>query len=159
MKNWLVATYKINKLKILEENLKNQKFKYYIPKIRTIKLNSLPKDEPLFPGYIFIFCTSDKYLKLKYTIGIKDVISYDHYVPVLNDDEICKLKELEQLSYIHPILEKIFIGQEISLIKGPLRNSIATIASMPKDRRIKIFINLLGNRRSLLVPLNTISIS
>jgi len=66
---------------------------------------------------------------------------------------------LEQLSFKHPILKKIFIGQEISLIKGPLRKSIATIVSMPKDRRIKIFINLLGNRRSLLVPLDTISIS
>ena len=33
MKNWIVATYKTNELKRLEQHLSNQKFDYYLPKI------------------------------------------------------------------------------------------------------------------------------
>jgi hypothetical protein len=42
-KNWLVATYKTKEVKILESNLLNQKFDYYLPKITTRRLIQIPK--------------------------------------------------------------------------------------------------------------------
>ena len=72
---------------------------------------------------------------MKYTTGIKDIISFNNIFPALDANEIYKLKELEQSSNEYPILEKIFIGQEASIIKGLLRKSIVTIASMPKEKK------------------------
>ena len=60
MKVWMVATYKINELKRLQENLHNQNFDYYNPKIITKKQNLSAKEESLFPGYIY----SSKFRKL-----------------------------------------------------------------------------------------------
>ena len=50
MKVWMVATYKINELKRLQENLHNQNFDYYNPKIIAKKRNLSAKEESLFPG-------------------------------------------------------------------------------------------------------------
>ena len=61
MKYWLVATYKINEIKSVESNLINQSFEYYLPKMVTKKHNSNPKEEVMFPGYIFIKTDIDKY--------------------------------------------------------------------------------------------------
>ena len=69
MKVWMIATYKINELKRLKENLQNQELKYYHPKIVTKKYNSTSKEEPLFPGYIFIYSGIENYSKIKFTRG------------------------------------------------------------------------------------------
>tara|TARA_B110000259_G_C13931858_1_gene369226 strand:+ start:62 stop:283 length:222 start_codon:yes stop_codon:yes gene_type:complete len=66
MKVWIVATYKINELKRLQENLQNQDSEYYHPKIKTINQNLLVKEELLFPGYILINTSLENYTKLKY---------------------------------------------------------------------------------------------
>ena len=66
MKVWMVATYKKNEIKRLQENLHNQDFDYYNPIIQTKLQNSPVKEEPLFPGYIFINARIENYQKIKY---------------------------------------------------------------------------------------------
>ena len=73
-KNWIVATYKIKEVRKVKNNLSNQEFKYYLPKITTKKINSKPKEEVLFPGYIFVNTNFENYSALKYTTGIKNII-------------------------------------------------------------------------------------
>ena len=75
-KNWLVATYKINEVRRVESNLLNQKFDYCLPKITIKKINSNPKVEVLFPGYIFVNTSFENYSALKYTMGIKNIIKF-----------------------------------------------------------------------------------
>lgn len=69
MTHWIVATYKTKEVKRLEDNLSNQKFDYYLPKITTKKLNSKPKEEVLFPGYILVNTSLKNYSSCLINIG------------------------------------------------------------------------------------------
>ena len=159
MKVWMVATYKINELNRLKENLSNQNFQYYHPKIKTKKNNSSPKEEPLFPGYVFIHSSLDKYTKIKYTKGISKVIRFNNNVAILEDEEINQLRILEKESITKPIVQKVFVGQEAVMSDGPFKGSMITIASLPEKERVNIFIDILGSKRKASAPLNEINLS
>lgn len=159
MKVWMVATYKINEFNRLKENLSNQNFQYYHPKIKTKKNDSSVKEEALFPGYIFIHASLDKYTKIKYTKGISKVIQFNNNVAILGDEEINQLRVLEKESLTKPIVQKVFVGQEAVMSDGPFKGSIITIASLPEKERVNIFIDILGSKRKASAPLNEINLS
>lgn len=154
----MVATYKINELKRLQENLHNQNFDYYNPKIITKKQNLSAKEEPLFPGYIFIRANLENFQKIKYTKGIKKVLSYNNNVAVLENDEIEELKRIEESSFTTPIIQKIYVGQEGTMSDGPFKGSLITIASLPKKNRVNIFVHILGTKRKVVTSINEISL-
>tara|TARA_Y100000748_G_scaffold186548_1_gene156184 strand:- start:182 stop:658 length:477 start_codon:yes stop_codon:yes gene_type:complete len=158
MKVWMVATYKINELKRLQENLHNQNFDYYNPKIITKKQNLSAKEESLFPGYIFIQANLENYQKIKYTKGIKKVLSFNNNVAVLENDEIEELKRIEESSFTTPIIQKMHVGQEGTMSDGPFKGSLITIASLPKKNRVNIFVHILGTKRKVVTSINEISL-
>lgn len=158
MKVWMVATYKINELKRLQDNLKNQAFEYYNPKIKVRNLNLSPKEEPLFPGYIFINANPEYYQKIKYTKGITEVIRFNKSIAILHNNEINELKKIEDHSFAEPFIQKIFVGQEATMSKGPFKGSLITIASLPKNDRVNIFLHILGTKRKIMTPLKEINI-
>ena len=158
MKVWMVATYKINQLKRLQENLKNQGFEFYNPKINISKHNSSPKEEFLFPGYIFIYAKLENYSKINFTKGISLVVRFSNNIAVLDVDEINQLKKIEYESYTKPIIQKVFVGQEGKMSDGPLKGSLVTIASLPKKERVNIFIHILGTKRKVSASLSEINI-
>ena len=158
MKVWMIATYKTNELKRLKENLQNQEIEYYHPKINTRKYNSKPKEEPLFPGYIFIYSIIENYSKIKYTRGISKVIRFNNNISTLDDDEIIELKKIESESYSQPIVQQIYVGQEATMSEGPLKGSFITIASLPHKDRVNIFIHILGKKRKVTTSLDEIKL-
>ena len=158
MKVWMVATYKTNELKRLKANLQNQEIEYYHPKINTKKYNLTPKEEPLFPGYIFIYSSIENYSKIKYTRGISKVIRFNNHIATLEDDEIFEIKKIESESFSEPIIQKIFVGQEAKMSEGPLKGSFITIASLPNKDRVNIFIHILGKKRKVTASLNEIKL-
>tara|TARA_B100000963_G_C22445253_1_gene588523 strand:+ start:64 stop:540 length:477 start_codon:yes stop_codon:yes gene_type:complete len=158
MKVWMIATYKTNELKRLKENLQNQEIEYYHPKIKTKKYNLTPKEEPLFPGYIFIYSIIENYSKIKYTRGISKVIRFDNNIATLDDDEIIELKKIESDSYSQPIVQQIYVGQEATMSEGPLKGSFITIASLPNKDRVNIFIHILGKKRKVTASLDEIKL-
>ena len=154
----MIATYKTNELKRLKENLQNQEIEYYHPKIKTKKYNLTPKEEPLFPGYIFIYSIIENYSKIKYTRGISKVIRFDNNIATLDDDEIIELKKIESDSYSQPIVQQIYVGQEATMSEGPLKGSFITIASLPNKDRVNIFIHILGKKRKVTASLDEIKL-
>ena len=158
MKVWIVATYKNNELKRVKDNLQNQDLEYYHPKINTKKYNLTPKEEPLFPGYIFIYSCIKNYSKIKYTRGISKVIRFNNNIATLEDDEIFELKKIESESFSKPIIQKIFVGQEATMSEGPLKGSFISIASLPNKDRVNIFIHILGKKRKVTASLNEIKL-
>lgn len=158
MKVWMVATYKINELKRLQDNLKNQAFEYYNPKIKIRNLNLSPKEELLFPGYIFINANPEYYQKIKYTKGISKVIRFNDSIAILDNNEISELKKIEDDSFVEPLIQKIFVGQEATMSEGPLKGSLITIASLPKNDRVNVFVHILGTKRKIMTPLKEIII-
>jgi len=147
MKYWLVATYKINEIKRVENNLLNQNFDYYLPKIKVKKPNSNLKEEVLFPGYIFINIKLEDFSSIKYTMGIKKVLRFGNRIPHLTDNEIKSIKSIEKLSKSNPISSKIKIGQEAMVADGPFKGTLVKICSLPLKGRIEVFLTILGYLR------------
>lgn len=158
MKYWFIASYKINEIKRLEQNLINQKFKYYLPKIVTKNINTFAtKEEVLFPGYIFVNIGFKNYSKLKYTIGIKKVIKFGNSISFISDDEIKAIKSIEKTSKRDPVFSAIQIGQDAVVLKGSLKGSIVKVCSLPSKKRIDILLSILGSPRRVSIPLQNLS--
>ncbi len=147
MNNWLVASYKINELKILEKNLKNQNFEYYLPKIKITHLDSILKDEILFPGYIFVNTSLEKYSALKFTKGIKNIIKFGNNISCLSEKDIIDIKTIEEKSNINPVNKKFQLGQEVFVKEGSLKGRIVQICSLPSKDRVDILLNILGSKK------------
>ena len=152
MKNkWLIALYKINEVKRVETNLSNQKFDYYLPKITTTKINSNPKVEVLFPGYIFINTSFESYSVLKYTKGIKDILKFGDKISYLSSDDIKAMQMVEKTSKSSPVARQLKIGQDVFVKKGSLKGSIVKICSLPSKERVGILLHFLGSVRRVLI--------
>ena len=135
MKHWLVASYKINEIKTVEINLSNQKIDYYLPKLVLKKHNHNLKEEVMFPGYIFINTSIDKYSSVSYTKGIKNIIRFGENFAYISDDEMKSIATFEKLSKSNPIASNIEIGQEVDIIRGSFKGNIAKICSLPSKKK------------------------
>ena len=152
MKNWLIVSYKSNKVKIVEKNLLNQRFDYYLPKITIKKINSSKKVEVLFPGYIFVNVDIANYSALQHTRGIKNIVKFGDNIPFINEDEINAIKEVEEISELNPVRPKIKIGQNAFISNGSLKGNIVKILSLPSKERVEILLSFLGAIRRVSIP-------
>ncbi len=154
MNNWLVASYKINEIQRVETNLLNQNFDYYLPRITTKKTNSNSKNEVLFPGYIFVHTSFKNYSALKYTMGIKNIIRFGENFSYLTDEEIKKIRIIEESSKFKPITPKVRIGQEMHVARGSFKGIIVKICSLPSKERVDVLMSFLGSVRKVNIQLN-----
>ena len=152
IKNWIVATYKTNEVKRLESNLLNQEFEYYLPKITIKKINSKPKVEVLFPGYIFVNTSFKNYSALKYTKGIKNIIKFGDNIACIIDEDIRAMQMVEKTTKIDPVASQIKIGQDVLIAKGSFKGSIVKICALPCKERVQILLSFLGSMRRVTIP-------
>ena len=149
---WLIALYKSNEVKKVESNLSNQKFDFYLPKITIKKINSNPKEEVLFPGYIFVNTSFKNYSALKYTMGIKNIIKFGDNISFICDEEIIAMQMAEETSKIDPVASQIEIGQDVLISKGSLKGTIVKICSFPSKKRVGVLLSFLGSMRRVTIP-------
>ena len=150
-KNWIVATYKSNEVKRVEKNLLNQNFDFYLPKITIKKINTKPKVEVLFPGYIFVNTSFENYSALQYTMGIKNIIKFGDNISCIASEEIKAMQTAEETSKIDPIATQIQIGQDVMIAKGSLAGSIVKICSLPTKERVGVLLSFLGSMRRITI--------
>ena len=150
-KNWIVATYKPNEAKRVESNLLNQNFDFYLPKIITKKINSNPKVELLFPGYIFVNISIENYSTLKYTMGIKNIIKFGDNISYISAEEIEAMQIVEETSKINPVTSQIQLGQDVIIAKGTLAGSIVKVCSLPSKERVDVLLSFLGSVRRVTI--------
>ena len=72
--------------------------------------------------------------------------------------KIDELKRIEESSFITPIIQKMYVGQEGTMSDGPFKGSLITIASLPKKDRVNIFVHILGTKRKVVTSINEISL-
>ncbi len=150
-KQWLIASYKSNEANRVTSNLSNQNFDFYLPKITTRKINSNPKVELLFPGYIFVNTDLENYSALKYTMGIKNIIKFGDNISRISSEEIEAIQMAEETSKLNPAVQQIQIGQEVKIAKGSLTGSIVKVCSLPSKERVGVLLNFLGSLRRVTV--------
>ena len=156
-KKWIIASYKINEVQRLESNLLNQKFDYYLPKITIKKANSYPKEEVLFPGYIFVNTSLEKYSALKYTMGIKNIIKLGDNISYISNEEIKSIQMAEEESKINPVDIQIQIGKDALISRGSLMGSIVEICSMPSRERVDVLLTFFGSIRRVNIPIKDLT--
>ena len=148
MKVWLVITYKTNESKALQRNLENQNFEYYLPKILVISEKTQTKTEKmLFPGYAFVYCNLNDYSTIKYSKGVRKVLIFGSSIPSISDNQIKKIKEIEQNSQISPIEINLRVGDQVKINVGPFKDVITQIISSPCNERVGVLLNILGSSR------------
>jgi transcription antitermination factor NusG len=157
MKHWLIATYKINEAKRVETNLLNQNFEYYLPKLTTKKINSSPKEEVLFPGYIFVNIRLENYSALKYSMGIKNIIKFGENVAYMSNENIKTMEMAEQASKIDPKALQIQIGQDALISEGSFKGIMVKICSLPSKERVSVLLTFLGSRRRVTIPIKELT--
>ena len=150
-KQWLIASYKSNEANRVKSNLSNQNFDFYLPKITTRKINSNPKVELLFPGYIFVNTDLENYSALKYTMGIKNIIKFGDNISRISSEEIEAIQMAEETSKLNPAVQQIQIGQEVKIAKGSLTGSIVKVCSLPSKERVGVLLHFLGSLRRVTV--------
>jgi transcriptional antiterminator RfaH len=151
MKNWLVASYKINEVERLKYNLLNQKFDFYLPKITIKKINFKAKEQILFPGYIFVNVNFENYSALKYTIGIKNIIKFGNNISYITNKEIKIIQKTEEFSKLYPVTSQIQVGQDAFISNGSFKGSIVKICSLPSRDRVDVLLNFLGSMRRVTI--------
>ncbi|MDC1074686.1 transcription termination/antitermination NusG family protein [Gammaproteobacteria bacterium] len=151
-KKWLIALYKSNEVKRVKSNLSNQKFDFYLPKITIKKTNANPKEEVLFPGYIFVNTSLKNYSALKYTIGIKNIIKFGNNISCISDEEIKSMQMIQEKSKIDPVALQMQVGQDALISNGSLKGSIVKICSLPSKERVGVLLTFLGSIRRVTIP-------
>ena len=150
-KKWLVASYRSNEVNRLERNLLNQNFYYYLPKVTTKKINSKPKEEILFPGYIFVNTNFENYSALKYTMGIINIIKFGDNISCISDEAIEAMKTVEETSKIDPVASQLQIGQDVMIANGSLAGSIVKVCSLSSKQRVSVLLSFLGSLRRVTI--------
>ncbi len=121
--SWIVVTLKPNQSKRAEENLLNQGFTTFFPKI-TYPANEKLVTKDLFPGYGFIqFTEYEKLLSINSTKGVSRVMSINDSIPQIADSVIENIrKQLSNLNFKF-ILQRPFKKNDQVLIKLKILNN------------------------------------
>lgn len=141
--SWLVIKYNLLNESRLINNLKNQGFVYYIPKI-FVKKNSQIKSLNLFPGYGFVQYEEKKVHSLKYTKGLKYVLKSGSEYSFLDNGYIQEIRVAQLSSADLPVSLKPKLNSDAIIIEGPLKGRVIKVIGFKSEDRIKYMYDLLG---------------
>ena len=121
--SWIVVTLKPNQSNKAEENLVNQGFETFFPKI-TYSTNKKSVTKDLFSGYGFVHFTKyEKLLSINSTKGVSRVMRINDSIPQLSDAVIENIKK--QLSNLNSQLaiQRPFKKNDKVMLKLKILNS------------------------------------
>ena len=147
-KSWVVIKYNLSNEIRLIDNLHNQNFIYYFPKIN-IKKNSQSILLNLFPGYAFVQYEENKIHTLNYTKGLNYVLKFGLEYSVLDNHYIDDIKEVQESSMKLPISIKPKLNSDAIIKVGPLKGRVIKIIGFKAKDRITVMYNLLGRNLAL----------
>jgi len=145
--SWIVVTLKPNQSKRAEENLLNQGFTTFFPKI-TYPANEKLVTKDLFPGYGFIqFTEYEKLLSINSTKGVSRVMRINNSIPQLADSVIEDInKQLSNLNSQFAIQRPFKKNDKVMIKLKILNNQEAEVMSVcnKKDSQ-KVLLKILNS--------------
>ena len=142
-KSWVVIKYNLLNETRLINNLSNQNFIYYFPKV-LVKKNNQTKSLNLFPGYAFVQHEADKMPALNYTRGLNYVLKSGGEYSVLDNSYIDEIKGIQESSIKLPVSLKPALNSDAIIAKGPLKGRVIKIIGFKAKDRITFMYNMLG---------------
>ena len=147
--SWIVLTLKPNQSKRAEENLLNQGFTSFFPKI-TYPANEKLVTKDLFPGYGFIqFTEYEKLLSINSTKGVSRVMRINDSIPQLADSVIEDInKQLSNLNSQLAIRRPFKKNDKVIIELKVLNNQEAEVMNVcnKKDSQ-KVLLKILNSSK------------
>ena len=163
-KEWFILQFKSNSHHLAAKNLNRQGFETFLPLYDTTsrRLSQFTNtSKPLFPGYMFIrfdIAESDWH-KINNTYGVSRLITFNSTlksIPTIFVDHLMKRYDLS--GKLIPI-KKLKKGDQVTVLKGPFANFIATVEKYEADHRIWILMDLMGRKTEIQVPSDALKAS
>ena len=164
VEEWFILQFKPNSHHRAINNLNQQGFKTFLPVIDTTsrKLSRfMNTSKPLFPGYMFIRFdrAESKWHKINNTYGVSRLITYNSILKSIPTDLVDHLMKRYDLSGKLLPIKKLKKGDQVTVLKGPFANFIATVEKYEADQRIWILMDLMGRKTKIQTPSDNLTLS
>jgi len=140
---WYIIYYLLRDEPRLIQNLNNQNFKFYIPKILLLK-NKIKKNTPLFPGYGFVQSAPNQINSLNYTKGLKYVLRNGAVYSHISDSILSELHEANKDFQTQPLVIVPKLHSNVTILKGPLKGNLVRFMGFSKSDRVNVLFKILG---------------
>ena len=163
-KEWFILQFKSNSQRLAAKNLNRQGFETFLPlHDNTSRRLSrfINTSKPLFPGYMFIRFdrAESEWQKINNTYGVSRLITFNSIlksIPTIFVDHLMKRYDLS--GKLIPI-KKLKKGDQVTVLKGPFADFIATVEKYEADQRIWILMDLMGGKTKIQTPSDNLTLS
>jgi transcriptional antiterminator RfaH len=147
-KEWFILQFKSNSHHQAARNLNRQGFETFLPlhDATSRKLSRfINTSKPLFPGYMFIkFDRAESdWHKINNTYGVSRLITFNSILKPI------PTKFVDSLMKRYDSSEKLKNGDQVTVLKGPFANFIATVEKYEDDQRIWVLMDLMGRKTKI----------
>jgi transcription antitermination factor NusG len=143
IQKWYVIHYQLKNESRLIDNLINQNFYFYIPKILILKSQKI-KSTSLFPEYGFVQSSANQINALNYTKGLKYVLKNGSVYLPIRDSLIAEIQEACKDFQAQPLMVMPKLHSNVTILDGPLKGNLVKVMGFSKSDRVQILFNLLG---------------
>ena len=163
-KEWFILQFKSNSHHQATKNLNRQGFETFLPlhDITSRKLSRfINTSKPLFPGYMFIRFNraESNWHKINNTYGVSRLITFNSILKSIPTTFVDHLKKRYDLSGKLIPIKKLKKGDQVTVLKGPFANFIATVEKYEADQRIWILMDLMGRKTKIQTPSVNLTLS
>jgi len=163
-KEWYILQFKSNSHHLAAKNLNRQGFETFLPLHETTSRTLsrfINTSKPLFPGYMFnkFDRAESEWHKINSTYGVSRLITFNSIlksIPKIFVDHLMKRYDLS--GKLLPI-KKLEKGDQVTVLKGPFANFIATVEKYEADQRISILMDLMGRKTKIQTPSDNLTLS
>jgi len=119
---------------------------------RIVRGKRVVRQEPLFPGYLFLQTDAQGELlsKVRSTLGVRQLLTFAGQVMTVDNRLI---EDVRQRSYTDTTTQQFSAGQAVTLNSGPFQHYQAIFKEHDGSERGIILLSLLGQQNELLIEL------
>ena len=163
-KEWFILQFKSNSHHLAAKNLNRQGFETFLPLHETTSRRLsrfINTSKPLFPGYMFVkFDRAEStWHKIDSTYGVSRLITFNSILKSIPTSFIDSLMKRYDLSGKLLPIQKLKKGDQVTVLKGPFANFIATVEKYEADQRIWILMDLMGRKTKIITPSDALKLS
>lgn len=123
------------------QNLENQGFEAYCPKLTVEKIRRGTRKkvvEPMFPSYVFVHPDSlvEQFYKLRSTYGVASVLRFGDNIPQISEGFIEQLKQLDNREEEQAPAP----GDAVEIKTGPFKGFMAKIVKLDGESRCFVML-------------------
>lgn len=153
--DWYVVLTKPKQELRAQNNLERQGGVVFVPMFARERISRgqrVTRQEPLFPGYLFLQTPTQSELlsKVRSTFGVRQLLSFAGQVMTV-DNRI--IEDLRQRSNSEAPTQQFSAGQAVTLNSGPFQHYQAIFKEHNGSERGIILLGLLGQQNELLIDL------